>query len=214
MTDQPVGQSVDPTGSSAPRRSSSLPPGISPSMSLLADHWGFVLTYGVITMGFGLVLAVWPDETLKVIAVLIGIQLIITGVFRIILAIASSSLEGGSRVLIGLFGALALIVGLLCLRDPLQTLLAIGVILGVWWFAAGVVDIIGAIMSPSSRGRGWDIAMGVISLLAGGFLLVNPETSLGVLVIVVCVWLFAYGFIAIVAAFALRSARSTGAGAS
>jgi uncharacterized membrane protein HdeD (DUF308 family) len=202
------------TDSTAPSRPSSVPPGIPPSMSVLADHWGLVLTYGVITVGFGIVLAVWPDETLKVIAVLIGIQLIITGVFRIILAIASSSLEGGARVLVGLFGALALIVGLLCLRDPLQTLLAIGVILGVWWFAAGVVDIIGAIMSPSSRGRGWDIAMGIISLLAGGFLLVNPELSLGVLVVVVCVWLFAYGFIAIVAAFALRSARTAGASAS
>ncbi len=104
-------------------------------------------------------------------------------------------------------------MGLLCLRDPLQTLLAIGVILGVWWFAAGVVDIIGAIMSPSPRGRGWDIAMGVVSVLAGGFLLVNPELSLGVLVLVVCVWLFAYGFIAIVAAFTLRSARTTAASA-
>ena len=33
--------------------------------------------------------------------------------------------------------------------------------------------------------------MGVISALAGGFLLVNPEMSLGVLVVVICVWLFA-----------------------
>jgi uncharacterized membrane protein HdeD (DUF308 family) len=207
MTDQPAGM----PDSTAARGPSAVPPGISPSMSLLADHWGFVLTYGVITVGFGIVLAAWPDETLKVIAVLIGIQLIITGVFRIILAIASTSLDGGARVLVGLFGALALMVGLLCLRDPMQTLLAIGVILGVWWFAAGVVDIIGAIMSPSSRGRAWDIAMGVVSVLAGGFLLVNPEISLGVLVVVVCVWLFAYGFIAIVAAFRLRSARTVGA---
>jgi uncharacterized membrane protein HdeD (DUF308 family) len=209
MSDQPVGT----TGSTATRGPSAVPPGIPPSMSILADHWGLVLTYGVVTMGFGLVLAFWPDETLKVIAVLIGIQLIITGVFRIILAIASSSLDGGARVLVGLFGALALIVGLLCLRDPMQTLLAIGVILGVWWFAAGVVDIIGAIMSPSSRGRGWDIAMGIISVLAGGFLLVNPELSLGVLVVVVCVWLFAYGFLAIVAAFTLRRARTVEANA-
>ena len=209
MTEQPFG-TTESTGS---RGQSSVPAGIPPSMSLLADHWGLVLTYGVITVGFGIVLAAWPDETLKVIAVLIGIQLIITGVFRIILAIASTSLEGGARVLIGLFGALALMVGLLCLRDPMQTLLAIGVILGVWWFAAGVVDIIGAIMSPSSRGRAWDFAMGVVSVLAGGFLLVNPETSLGVLVVVVCLWLFAVGFIAIVAAFRLRSARTSGASA-
>jgi len=187
------------------------PPVVSPAMSLLADSWGLLLGYGLITVGFGLVLAVWPDETLKVCAILIGIQLIVTGLFRIVLAIASSSLSGGARVLVGLFGALAVVVGLLCLRSPMQTLLAIGIILGVWWFAAGVVDIIGAIMSPGSDGRGWDIAMGVVSVLAGGFLLVNPELSLGILVVVICVWLFLYGFVAIVAAFKLRSVVKAGA---
>jgi hypothetical protein len=34
---------------------------------------------------------------------------------------------------------------------------------------------------------------------------VSPEVSLGVLVIVVCLWLFSYGFIAVVAALVLRS---------
>ena len=62
-----------------------MPPGVSPSMSMLADHWGLVLTYGLITVGFGLVLAVVarrdPQGRSRV---LIGIQLIITGVFRII----------------------------------------------------------------------------------------------------------------------------------
>ena len=59
-------------------------------MARLVDHWGLVLTYGLVTIGLGLVLAVWPDETLKVLAILIGIQLIITGVFRMVLAVAST----------------------------------------------------------------------------------------------------------------------------
>ena len=52
---------------------------------------------------------------------------------------------------------------------------------------------------------GWDIAGGVVSILAGGFLLVNPELSLGVLVFVICVWLIALGVMAVVAAIKLRS---------
>ncbi len=150
-------------------------------------------------------LVLWPDETLKVLAVLIGIQLILTGVFRVVLAVASRSLDGGSRAITGLFGALAIVLGLLCLRSPLQTVLVIGMILGVWWLAAGLVDIIGAIRSSGSHRRGWDLGLGVLSALAGAFLLINPEISLGVLVIVVSVWLFSYGFIAVVAAFVLRS---------
>ena len=122
------------------------------------------------------------------------------------LAIASRSLDTSARALVGLFGALALVVGLLCLRDPVQTILAIGIILGVWWLAAGVIDMIGAIRDEGSTRRGWDLAMGAITALLGLFLLINPELSLGVLVVVICVWLFAYGFLAVVAALMLRGA--------
>ncbi|MGH3334744.1 MAG: HdeD family acid-resistance protein [Nocardioides sp.] len=184
---------------------SDVPSGVPHSVTRLVDHWGLVLAYGLVTIGFGLVLALWPDETLKVLAVLIGIQFIFTGVFRLVLAVASRSLDGGARAVTGLFGALAIVLGLLCLRSPLQTVLVIGMILGVWWLAAGLVDIVGALRSRGSHRRGWDLGLGVLSVLAGGFLLVNPEVSLGVLVIVVCLWLFSYGFIAVVAALVLRS---------
>jgi uncharacterized membrane protein HdeD (DUF308 family) len=171
----------------------------------LADHWGLVLAYGVVTLGLGIVLAVWPDETLLVCAVLIAIQLLVSGVFRIVTAITASGLDTALRVLSGLTGALALIVGLLFLRDPLQTVLVIGLILGAWWVATGVIDIIGALVAGTPGRVGWDIAGGVVSILVGGFLLVNPELSLGVLVLVICVWLIAVGLMAVVAALKLRS---------
>jgi uncharacterized membrane protein HdeD (DUF308 family) len=193
MTEHPA--TTDATGA---------PSGVPSSMTRLVDHW-LVLTYGLVTIGLGLVLALWPDETPKVLAVLIGIQFILTGVFRLVLAVASRSLDGGARAVLGLFGALAVVLGLLCLRSPLQTILVISMILGVWWLAAGLVDIVGAIRSGESNRRGWDLGLGVLSALAGAFLLVSPEVSLGVLVIVVCLWLFSYGFIAVVAALVLRS---------
>ena len=179
--------------------------GVGP-MAGMADHWGLLLTYGLLTVGFGIVLAAWPDETLKVVAVLIGIQFIITGVFRLVLAIASRSMDTGSRALVGLFGALALVIGLLCLRDPVQTILVVGILLGIWWLAAGLIDVIGAFRDEGSERRGWDLAMGAITAVLGLFLLINPEVSLGVLVVVICVWLFCYGFLAIVAALVLRNA--------
>ena len=183
-------------------------------MAGLADHWGLLLTYGLVTTGFGIVLAVWPDETLKVVAILIGIQFIITGVFRLVLAIASRSMDTGSRALVGLFGALALVIGLLCLRDPVQTILVIGILIGIWWLAAGLIDVIGAFRDVGSDRRGWDLAMGAITAVLGLFLLINPELSLGVLVVVICVWLFCYGFMAIVAALVLRSASRSAPAAS
>ena len=177
-------------------------------LNRLADHWGLVLAYGLVTLGLGIVMIVWPDATVTVFTVLIAIQLIIAGIFRIVGALSMSKLDGGSRALVGLSGGVALIVGLLVLRDPLQTVVVLGLILGVWWVVAGVIDVIGAFLSPSSSGRGWDIVTGVISILAGGFLLIYTEISLHVLVVFVAIWLILAGALATFAAFRLRSNRT------
>lgn len=177
-------------------------------LNRLADHWGLVLAYGVVTLGLGVVLIVWPDATLSVFAVLVAIQLIVSGVLRIVMAIGSDSVSSGMRALVGLSGGLALIVGLLFLREPLQTVVALTLILGVWWIVAGIIDIIGAILTSRSAHRGWDVLSGVVSVLAGGFLLVYTDISLRFLVVFAALWLIVIGIMAVGASFALRSRRA------
>ena len=179
----------------------------SPGLAGLADHWVFVLAYGLVTLGLGISLVVWPDATVTVFAVLLAIQLIIAGVFQISRALSTGRGDGGVRALVGLTGGVALIVGLLILRDPLQSVLALGMILGVFWVLAGVVDILSAFISPPPSGRGWEIFSGVASLLVGGFLLVYTDLSLKFLVVFVGIWLIVAGILAVVAAFRLRSLR-------
>lgn len=187
-----------------PNHSRTLPKYVT-DLERLADHWGLVLAYGVVTLGLGIVLAAWPDETLVVCAVLIAVQLLVSGVFRIVTAITAGGLDTALRVVSGLTGALALILGLLFLRDPLQTVLIVGLVLGAWWVAIGVIDIIGAVIAPPAGRVAWDIAGGVVSILVGGFLLVNPELSFGVLVFMICVWMIGVGLMAVGAAIRLRS---------
>jgi uncharacterized membrane protein HdeD (DUF308 family) len=174
----------------------------------LAEHWGLVLAYGLVTLGLGIALVVWPKASVTVFTVLIAIQLIIAGIFRVVSALSMSRLDGGARALVGLSGGIALIVGLLVLRDPLQTVVVLGLILGVWWVVAGVIDILGAFISPGSSRRGWDIVSGVVSVLAGGFLLVYTDISLHALVVFAGIWLILAGALATVAAFRLRSERT------
>lgn len=171
----------------------------------LADYWGLVLAYGLISAALGVVLAVWPKQTLVVCAVIIAIQIIVSGLLRLIMAIAGRSMDGGLRAVVGFSGALAIIVGLLFLRDPVQTVLVVTILLGVWWVVGGIVDVLGAILRPSSGRRGWDIFAGVITVLAGLVLLINPKASLDVLVVVCCIWLIVVGVAAIVTSFRLRA---------
>lgn len=173
----------------------------------LAEHWGLVLAYGIITLGLGIALIVWPDASLAVFVVLLAIQLIVAGIFRIVQAISADGRDGGYRALVGLSGGLALIVGLLILRDPLESVLVLTMILGAFWLIAGVIDILGAFVGVDRSGRGWELVAGVLSIVVGGIMLAYTDFSVKVLVVVTALWLIVAGAIAIWAAFRLRSAR-------
>ena len=173
--------------------------------SILADHWGLVLSYGLCTLGIGIVLAVWPGETLTVLAVLLAIQLILMGSVRMFLALGSASLDSAGRWLVGVTGLLAIVVGVLCLTDPIQTLKIIGVLIGIFWIVAGLGDVVSAFVSGTPGARVWDVVKGAVSLVLGIFLVANPKVSLGFLVLLSCIWLIGYGLVVVVGALRLRA---------
>ena len=184
---------------------------VPPYLRALAEHWGLVLAYGLITLGLGVVLLVWPDASLTVFAVLLAIQLLVAGVFHIVQALSTDRADGGegaARALVGLSGGLALIVGLLILRDPLQSVVVLGMVLGAFWVISGVIDVLHALIGVERQGRSWELLAGVLSILFGGFLIVYTDVSLKVLVVLVGAWLLVVGVIATVAALRLRSVRN------
>jgi len=168
-------------------------------------HWGWLLAFGIITVGIGIAALVWPGRTLVVVAVLFGIQLIVMGIFRFAAAIASDDLTGGRRVLLALLGVLSLIIGLYAVRHIFITLLALALLLGIFWIVSGAVELFMALSHREMPHRGWNAVMGTISVLAGVVLLVYPGISLLVLAVLVSVWLLIFGAMEIALAFRVRS---------
>jgi uncharacterized membrane protein HdeD (DUF308 family) len=152
----------------------------------------------------------WPGETLVVIAVLFGIQLIIAGIFRFVTAFAAEDASGGTRVLLALLGVLSIIIGLWAVRHVLLTLLALVVLLGIFWVANGAIELFTALSHRGMPGRGWTAAIGVLSILAGIIVLIYPGPSLLTLSIVLGIWLLVYGVMEIMAAFRLRGLAHPG----
>ncbi len=173
-------------------------------LARLGRHWGWALIFGIITLLAGIVVLAWPGETLLVIAVLFGIQLIIAGIFRFVSAFATEDASGGTRVLLALLGVLSIIIGLWAVRHVLLTLLALVVLLGIFWVVNGAIELFTALSHRGMRERGWTAAMGVLSILAGIVVLIYPGPSLLTLSIVLGIWLLVYGVMEIVAAFRLR----------
>ncbi|RVW05797.1 HdeD family acid-resistance protein [Rhodococcus xishaensis] len=170
-----------------------------------ADRMLTALTvvFGLLTLGLGIAILVWPSATLVVVAVLIAIQVFAFGIIQIVRSFAEVNAPTAARTLTGLSGALAVLLGFLVLRSPLQTLVVIALVIGAWWVFRGVLDIVaGATEVPGNRAV--SIVLGIISVVAGAIVLLQPELSLGVFVIVVGVWMILYGVIVVAAAFLAR----------
>jgi uncharacterized membrane protein HdeD (DUF308 family) len=180
-------------------------------VSRLGRHWGWLFAYGLLTLIAGIAVLAWPSETLLVLAVLFGIQLIISGIFRFVAALATDDLTGGTRVLLALLGVLSIIIGLWAVRHVVLTLLALTVFLGIFWIVNGVIEIFTALSQRGMPQRGWTAVMGVLSIVAGVIVLAFPDLTLLGLAIILGVWLLIFGVMEMTAAFRLRSAAHAAA---
>jgi uncharacterized membrane protein HdeD (DUF308 family) len=171
-------------------------------------HWVWFLAFGIVTVLTGIAALAWPGRTLVVIAVLFGIQLVVMGIFRFAAAFASDDLTGGTRVLLALLGVFSLIIGLYAVRHILITLLALALILGIFWVVSGSVELFTALSHREMRGRGWTALMGILSVLAGIVVVAYPGISLLALAVVLSVWLVVFGLMQITLAIRIRSLAS------
>jgi uncharacterized membrane protein HdeD (DUF308 family) len=132
---------------------------------------------GVSALIFGILVLIWPKTTLLVVAVLFGLQLLISGIVRIVNGIIDKSIEGWQRGLSITFGVLIVLAGIFCLRNPALSLLTIIVIVAIGWLVDGIMNIVLGIQNaPGERlGR---ILMGVVFLLGAIVLLIYPASAL------------------------------------
>jgi uncharacterized membrane protein HdeD (DUF308 family) len=178
-------------------------------ISQVGRHWGWVLAYGILTVLAGVAVLAWPSETLLVIAVLFGVQLIISGIFRFVGALASDDLTGGTRVMLALLGVLSIIIGLWAVRHAVLTLVALIVFLGIFWVINGLIEIFAALSHRDMPDRGWSVLMGVLSAIAGIIVLAYPGLTLVGLAVILGIWLLVFGILEIMAAFRLRKLADT-----
>jgi uncharacterized membrane protein HdeD (DUF308 family) len=70
------------------------------------------------------------------------------------------------------------------------------------------MDIVGA-FTGGAHARGWSLLLGGLSLAAGIYVLLNPQISLLAFVWIGGLWMIVSGIVVVVAAFMLRSKRSS-----
>ncbi len=174
---------------------------------LLPHLWKSTLVSGILTLTLGILVYVLPGDSILIAAVLFGIYLLITGIAQVVFAF-SLHVSAGGRVLLFISGAASLVLAVLCFRHFGEgyAILLLAIWIGVGFIFRGVATSISAISDPTLPGRGWQIFLGVITLLAGIVMIGSPVESLAILILIVAIWLVVIGVFEIVSSFAIRSA--------
>ena len=170
----------------------------------VARHWGWLLAFGVISILLGIALLVWPGRTVLVLAVFLGAYLLVSGIFEIVAAFASSDAPTGFRWLTGIAGFFAVLLGLFAFRSYAHAVAILVLLIGFGWLFRGMAQLIEAIANKLTPGRGWQIFSGVLGIIAGIIVLAYPGPSLVALAVVSGIWLVILGAVEIIGAFRLR----------
>ncbi len=174
---------------------------------LLPHLWKSTLISGILALALGILVLLLPGDSIVIAAVLFGAYLLVTGIAQVIFAF-SLHVTAGGRVLLFISGAASLVLAMLCFRHFGQgyAILLLAIWIGVGFIFRGVATSISAISDPTLPGRGWQIFVGVISLLAGIVMIGSPFESLAILTLIVGIWLIVIGVFEIVSSFGIRSA--------
>ncbi|MEV8508892.1 DUF308 domain-containing protein [Actinoplanes sp. NPDC051475] len=183
-------------------------PGAATELRSMPVPWWTLLATGICGVVFGAAVLIWPDLSLRIMAALAGVWLLVAGIARIIGAFLPSN--GGSivrHVLSGIVGIVVLIAGLVCLRDLVSRLAVLALLFAVTWILSGLTGILIGLQRTGSARVGF-VAVGLISLIAGIVFLVLPDVSLTMLVVLTGVSSLIVGLAEVVLALVLRKARA------
>ena len=165
--------------------------------------WWLLLFGGVISLVVGIIVISWPDKTVIVVAVLFAIYLIISGIFEIVRSFGSD-LSGGTRALLLITGVLSVILGIFAIRSAADDAVnLLGIFVGIAFLFRGFASLFMGF--DSKEGRGWNIFFGIIMLVGGVVILVQPALSLTTLAWVVGIWLIMIGIYEIIASLVVRN---------
>jgi uncharacterized membrane protein HdeD (DUF308 family) len=179
-----------------------------PAAVVAASGWQATLFIGVVTLILGIIVTAHPSGSLNVIAVLLGILAIVSGIFQLVRAFDRAERH---RTWQAISGLLFIVIGVVLIRHLSLTVAAIGLLVGISWIVQGVAALVGA-FGGAGAVRAWWAVFGVISVIAGIVVTASPVTSVTVLAVLLGIWFIVMGLFQIVLAFMIRHALSSGQG--
>ncbi|MEA5154814.1 HdeD family acid-resistance protein [Raineyella sp.] len=140
--------------------------------TIIRTAWG---VGGLVALVIGVLLLVWPGKTADVVAAIIAIYAIVTGLVYLGLGIFAKRYGVWVRIGHLVLGALFIVGGVIALANLRATTLVLaavlGITIGILWIIEGVTALTLLRGVPS---KVWVIIYAVITIIAGVILLFSP----------------------------------------
>jgi uncharacterized membrane protein HdeD (DUF308 family) len=172
---------------------------------LLTAAWKLLLVRGVFGIVLGIVLVAWPQATIVVVMVLVGIWALIDGI-GLATQVFAQGASVGQRVFFGVMALIALVVALVAIFRPGTAASVVTWFLGIWLLVRGLFELVGAFSSTIAAPR-WLLVLGaLLDLVLGWLFVTNPGTAAVAVAWVIGLFAIAWGVVFVVLALAARSA--------
>ena len=170
----------------------------------IARRWGWILADGILGVIVGIFALAFPGATVLLLALFLGFGLVISGVIETTAALRVQHGAPG-RWWVVIFGIITVLAGIFVIFHPGAGVVILVVGLLLWFLFAGINDLF--VASRTAEHRGWNIAMGVLALLAFVILLFNLSAAIGTVALLAGLGFLLRGASEIGLALSLRRAR-------
>ncbi len=174
----------------------------------LARNWWVFVLRGVFAILFGVVAFMRPGITLEVLVLLFAFWALFDGVLALIGSIGAAEAHEPwwPLVLIGLLGIAA---GVVTLKWPGITALALLLVIAYWSIFRGILEIAAAVrLRNMIQGESWLILGGIASIAFGALLVLYPGPGLLAVVWLVGIYAVIFGISLLMLGFRLRGLAS------
>lgn len=147
-----------------------------------------ILASGIMSLIFGIVVLAWPVKSAMAVTIVVAIYAIIAGLLSLVNGIRSTGIGRWTRAGLIALGVVFLAAGAMSFANLGESTLLLAVIvttfIGIAWIMDGIVALFSIGMKDGSllpgatkTHKGWSIFYGVVSVLAGAFVVISPIMS-------------------------------------
>lgn len=163
----------------------------------------WMVTEGVISLLFGILLLVWPKATLSLIVYVIAAYLVIAGIVGVVKGVENIGkigwLVGLAQILLAIF---AFIIGIYMFKSPGISLAIFAVWIGIWLIIRGLVFIFAKTIDMN---KFWAILTGILSIAAGILFMIKPIAAGTAFVWILGIYAFAFGLVLLISGLVLKN---------